>query len=332
MPSRLSRREFLKITAYTAGGFALLGAGAGCSQRGAVTLSESKFLLGTVINLTVVSENETVGQLVIQKTFVEIERLSKIFSRFDPASELSQLNQQGAIENPSAEMLEVMRQSLQWSRLTRGAFDVTVKPVLDLYEQAYELNTLPTDSAVEQALKLVGYQHIALNDSRISFAQKGMAITLDGIAKGFIIDQAVQILKLSGYTNVLVEVGGDLYASGKKENDDWQIGVKAPDLKGVITRFNLANQAAATSGDYQQAFTADRRLHHILDPRTGRSPLEISSATIIASSAMAADALATATLVLGSSEGLKIIESLNGVHAYFITKSGQVSHTKNFPL
>lgn len=332
MSSRISRREFLKITAYTAGGLALLGAGAGCSQRGAVTLSESKFLLGTVINLTIIANEHQEGKQVINKTFAEIERLSKIFSRFDSASELSRLNRQGLIENPSAELLEVMRQSLRWGRLTRGAFDITVKPVLDLYEQAYELNTLPPDSAIEQALKLVDYHHIALNDSRISFAHKGIGITLDGIAKGFIIDEAAQLLKSTGYLNVLVEVGGDLYASGKKEDRDWSVGVKAPAANGVVTRFNLANRAAATSGDYQQAFTPDRQLHHILDPRTGCSPLEISSATIIASSALEADALATAAIVLGSSEATKLIESLDGFEAYLIAKSGKVSHTKNFPL
>ncbi len=332
MPSRISRREFLKITACTAGGLALMGAAKTFLEKRRAVISESRFLLGTVINLTVVADEHQEGEQVVNKAFTEIERLSKIFSRFDSGSELSRLNQHGMIANPSTEMLEVVRQSLRWSRLTRGAFDVTIKPVLDLYERAYELNTIPAIPEIEQALKLVGYYHVAVSDSRISFGQKGMGITLDGIAKGFIIDEAVRLLKALGFMNVLVEVGGDLFASGRREDRNWSVGVKAPAAHGVVTRFNLDNRAAATSGDYQQAFTPDRSLHHILDPRSGRSPLEISSATIIASSALEADALATAAIVLGSSEGIDLIESLDGFEAYLIAKSGNVSHTKNFPL
>lgn len=332
----LSRRGFLKITAAL--GMGGLAAAYGLSRTDAlqpVTVSESRFLLGTVINLTVIAPGREVGHTAIGRTFAEIERLSKICSRFDPNSQLSQLNRTGVLWQPAAELMQIMRAALNWGAVTQGAFDLTIKPVLDLYQRAEDAGgPLPLTRAVDQALELVDYRQIYWDNTQVRLAKPGMSITLDGIAKGFIIDAAVSVLKEAGFEHVLVEAGGDLFARGKAEGGrSWRVGVRDPRVPdSTLTSFPLSQLAAATSGDYEQAFTADRRLNHLIDPRTGQSPSELSSVTIIAPSAMDADALATAVSVMGSAAGLKLIDGLPQVEAYLVTKEGRVIHSPDFPI
>ena len=154
-----------------------------------------------------------------------------------------------------------------------------------------------------------------------------MAVTLDGIAKGFIVDAGTAVLKGLGYGNVFVEAGGDLMASGTKENDlPWKVGIRSPrGVQGeILAKLNLTNQAAATSGDYFQYFTPDLENHHIIDPRIGRSAPELASASVVSDSAMLSDALATALMVMGPEAGLSLIETIPGVEAYLISKDLKV--------
>jgi thiamine biosynthesis lipoprotein len=165
---------------------------------------------------------------------------------------------------------------------------------------------------------------------RVTFAHPGMAVTLDGIAKGYIVDAGIEVLKQRGFADVLVEAGGDLLASGQKEQDTpWQIGIRSPRTAqgGLLASFSVENRAVATSGDYMQSFTADLSQHHILDPRTGYSAPELASATVTAPTATLADGLATATMVLGPKAGLRLVESLPGCKAYLVLKDLEIVKT-----
>ena len=331
--AELSRRNFLKIAA-------VCGVGAAAQLRfghwitPAPVVSQSRFQLGTVINLTLAGTDSVTGQQVLERAFGEIERLSAILSRFEPGSQLSELNQRGRIRHAAPELTSVLRQSLTWSRRTGGAFDVTVLPIVALYQQAQRAGgTLPTAAAVARHLSLVDYRRVRLDDDEIVIGAAGGGVTLDGIAKGFIVDCVVGLLRAAGFGQVIVEAGGDLYAAGHKRADQpWRIGIRATNGSlATVSSFELSNAASATSGDYQQAFTNDRQLNHLIDPRTGRSPIELSSATIVAPSAAVADALATAAVVLGAEATMSLVRRLAGVQAYLISKSGQTLSTSGFP-
>ena len=157
-----------------------------------------------------------------------------------------------------------------------------------------------------------------------------MSITLDGIAKGFIVDEGVGVLKDFGFDNVLVEAGGDLLASGKKtDQKPWYIGIQSPRKakERLLASFEVSNQAVATSGDYLQFYTPDMKNHHIIDPRSGYSAPELASASIIGSSGAQADALATALMVLGPDAGLQCLKNFPGCQAYLVGKDMQVYST-----
>jgi thiamine biosynthesis lipoprotein len=159
-----------------------------------------------------------------------------------------------------------------------------------------------------------------------------MAIILDGIAKGYIIDQGTAVLRELGFDHVMVEIGGDLSASGGVGERPWQVSIQHPQDAASTVVAQLHNGAMATSGDYMNTFTTDRALHHILNPASGVSPGELSSVSVIAPNACDADALATAVIVMGRSSGFQLIEALEGVEALAITKNNLTEHTSNFPL
>jgi thiamine biosynthesis lipoprotein len=160
-----------------------------------------------------------------------------------------------------------------------------------------------------------------------------MGVTLDGIAKGYIVDQGLMTLRQWGFSNTLVEAGGDLAATGvRAPGIPWRIGIQAARERGaeIVRSFSVTDQAVATSGDYLQAYSADLGLHHILDPQKGISSPELASATVIADSGAVADALATALMVMGSQRGLALIESLPSCEAYLVGKDLRVWHSPGF--
>jgi thiamine biosynthesis lipoprotein len=157
-----------------------------------------------------------------------------------------------------------------------------------------------------------------------------MSVTLDGIAKGYIVDRAVGVLKEKGAERVLVDAGGDLgSASNTSQDAEWKVAVQDPrNESGSIGTLHLRDQSVATSGDYFQYFTEDKRLHHIIDPRTGRSPEHTSAVTVVAPTAMDADALSTAVMVLGPPDGLRLLNKLENVEGLIVTKEQDILRSK----
>ncbi len=316
--NRLSRRDFLKITAI--GGAAALGLYLGLDGEPRTTaVHETRLLMGTVVNLTIICDDRQTAKNAITACFDHMTELEAVLSRFQPQSQLSKLNQTGVVADAHPALLGLIKQSLELGDLTGGAFDITVKPLLDLYQAAPGI--LPAPGKIEQALKQVDYQKINLSGQVIAFQQPGMSITLDGIAKGFIVDEGVAVLKRFGFKNVLVEAGGDLMGLGEK-------APQAPrkEMGSMMTTFNVQNRALATSGDYMQSFTLDFSEHHIIDPHHGHSPSELASASIFALTAALADGLATAVMVMGV-QGIHLIENMANCEAYLITKGLDVLKT-----
>jgi FAD:protein FMN transferase len=313
MTTGISRRRFLQITAAAG---TLLAGGRLASRRAAHTIRETRTLMGTVINLAVVTADAGAGRDAVARTFAEMARLIALFDYRQPQTPLARLNATGRLVGPPAELVELLALAHSYSELTGGAFDVTVKPLLDGREA-------PVD-----------YRQLTVAGDEIRLQQPGMAVTLDGIAKGRVVDGAVAVLNSLGFDSVLVEAGGDLFGGGARaDGSAWRVGVTHPRLVSgpMVARFTVAGRAVATSGDYQHHFAPDFSAHHIFDPHSRRSPGELASATVLAPSATDADALSTACLVLGKEAGLALLERLPNVAGLLITKGMEQVATANFP-
>jgi thiamine biosynthesis lipoprotein len=337
MEGKLSRRDFIRITAIGAGILAIGGITLKelLTEPELKTYAETRALLGTFITIKVVDTNEGRAQDMVQTTFTEISRLSDILSRFDPASELYRLNKTGQVTNASTELVEVMQKSLQYAELTSGTFDVTVLPMLELNQESFhKYDAPPAADDLAEVKKLVDYRAISISSRDITLTKSGAGITLDSIAKGYIVDMAAGLLRDKGNDSVLVEAGGDLSLSGvSQDGDPWKIGVVDPrNTSSYYQVIKSSGGAIATSGDYEATFTSDYRYHHIIDPRVGLSPAELSSATVLASSTTCADALATACMVMGKNEAMALIEKLPDTEAMLIDKNLASYRTSGFPL
>lgn len=328
----LSRKDFIKITAIAGG--ALVGGKLLLDlfdEQRYFTIKETRVLMGTIINLAVVAHSQSDAEHAIETTFAELERQIAVFDHRLQNSPVAVLNREGVLVDPPAEFLAVLEEASFVSRLTNGAFDITIKPLIDLYQQSQP--DLPGEESLQGALGLVDYRKLTISNQQVRFTQPGMQITLDGIAKGHIVDAGVVQLRKLGYGNIFVEAGGDLLASGRKEGEiPWRVGVQSPreGEGGILASFNVTDQAVATSGDYMQYFSPDKRHHHILDPRTGYSALYIASSTVIAPNCMIADAVATVLMVLEPSEGIRILNETPDVEGMLITKSMEEIKSNGF--
>lgn len=335
-PSRtksVSRREFLRIAATTGAAGAILGLTWKASRGNPPRVSETRLLMGTIVNLTLFGEDSTSARRAANAAFDRMTELEGVLSRFRPDSQLSRLNRDGKLSTVHPALLEVVRQAEAVSRLSDGAFDVTVQPLVALYQLCLNRDgRSPTSGEIDQSLALVDFRRLAVEDSDVRLLAPGMQITLDAIAKGYIIDAGAGVLREHGFISVIVEAGGDLFAGGTRADRPWKVGLQAPrgDHTSLLGSIELSDGAAATSGDYVNTFTQDFRLHHILDPRRGVSPGELCSASVLAPTAMAADALSTCLMVLGPRRAIELVDSLPRTEALLIGKNQEVYLSSGF--
>lgn len=301
---------------------------------GAIT-RRTQFLMGTLAEITVRGPDDSNTNSAISQAFDEMARVEALMSRYIPDSEISRLNRGAGGESlkVSRDTLEVIQRAVYWAERTGGAFDITIGPAANLWDWDEENQEVPSPGQLKDALKLVSYKNIQIEGGEIKLAQKGMSLQLGAIAKGYAVDRAIESLKASGIQNAMVNAGGDLRTLGRREKDRlWKIGLQHPrNPQAIVASFALENRAVATSGDYQKYFVRDGvRYHHILNPDTGRPAEGVVSATVIAETAMDADALATAVFVLGPEKGIEWIESLAETEAMILAPSGPPHFSKGF--
>ena len=326
-----TRRQALQILALGGAGALTWRLAASHPQR-FQSVRRSRTMMGTYVELTIVGEDREACAAAADATLDRMAALEGSLSRYSPDSELSVLVRDGRLSNASDGLLDVLGLARQVSDWGDGAFDITVQPVLDLYASVPS-GSLPHDDAIEQALTRVDNQAIQVEGSTVTLDRPDLRITLDGIGKGYIVDQGVATLRSRGFTNVFLDAGGDLMAGGEKmTGDPWHIGIRHPRGQALQARFDARNRAVATSGDYMQPYSKDYSAHHIVDPRTGRSTPELASSTVLAPSAAQADALATLTMVLGPVKGRELIETLPDCEGYFVSKDLSVTRTSGFAI
>ncbi len=292
--AKISRRRFIKISAISISLPFLPNA------LNAKTLEKTAWsgvALGAKASMTLMHEESSFSKKSIEVCIKEVRRLEGIFSLMDSGSSISLLNKQGFIANPPKELLEVLKFAQDISQNSNGAFDVTVQPLWSAYEtffaQEGEKDMHELHQAIDEAQKLVSYKRVLFNKKEISFEQKGMKITLNAIAQGYITDTITNILKERGFENVLVDLGEISSIGGYDKKRDWNIATPYLQDKKYIT---LNNNAVASSGGYGTRF--DEKHHHLFNPKTGESANLMNSVTVVAPNAMLADALSTAVFVM----------------------------------
>ena len=295
-------------------------------------IEDTKELMGTFVTITIYDLDNGRANSAMGKAFEEIERIDKLMSTYDNSSEVFMLNKKGFLQDASDELVYVIEKSLYYGNLSGGAFDITVKPILELYTKSFsELKRPPTGSEINATLGLIDYDNVIIREKTIAFKDGKMGITLGGIAKGYAIDRAIEVLMQEGIEHALVNAGGDMRAIGSKGNEDWKIALQNPrDENEHITIIPLAGKSVTTSGDYERYFDEGKKFHHIVNPLTGYSATELISVTIIADEAIDADAIATSVFVLGADEGLELVESLDNVEGLLITSEREIMKSSGF--
>lgn len=286
--------------------------------------TETRSMMGTIVEIKVISNRYPAK--AFNSAFSVIYKIDSL-GYFGGTGDVAKLNKKGK-NVVSKEIINIIQESKRISEITDGAFDITIRPLMEAWKEFRETDKLPEQSDIDKLLKLVNYKNVIIKDSVVEFAIQGMKVDLSGIAKGYAVDLAVSDLKSSDIKTGLVNAGGDIKVFGNKI---WNIGIKNPRGDSVLKTLELKDCAVVTSGDYERYFTINgRRYCHIIDPRTGFPADGCMSVTIIADDCMFADALATGVFVLGRERGEAILNSLRvrGIIVTFDSKPSKETSRK----
>jgi thiamine biosynthesis lipoprotein len=288
--------------------------------------------MGTRVTVSLWTESETEAVRAAALVFDEFRRIDALMTTWREDSDVSRIN--AAAGGPpvvvSREVVTVIQRAQEVARATGGAFDITVGAYRGLWKFDEDKDgTIPDPAAVAARLPLVSYRDIRVNVARsaVQLRRKGMSITLGGIAKGYAVDRAVRLLHEQGFTDFLLQAGGDLYVSGRRGDRPWRVGIRDPrgDASTPFAVVELEDRTFSTSGDYERSVIVDGvRYHHILDPATGRPAMRCRSVTVMTGDAFTADAWDTALFVLGVEKGMALVEKRPDLEAVFVDAQNQV--------
>jgi len=292
----------------------LLLAATATAAPGKLTYSDKA--MGTSVSVWFWTDREADAAKAAEAMFTEIKRLDKEMTTWLPDSDLSKINA-AAGDKPvkvSDETLAVIARALDVSKRSGGVFDITVQAFHGLWKFDEDMDgSLPDQAEVKKRLALIGWKDVVLDKAKktVFLKRKGMAITLGGIAKGYAVDKCVALLEARGFTDFMVQAGGDMYVAGSKGKDPWIVGIRDPrgPKDSMFAIAPIKNHSFSTSGDYERGFVKDGvRYHHILDPRTGQPAHASRSVTIRAKDAFTADAWSKVMFIDGVEQGEKIIK------------------------
>jgi thiamine biosynthesis lipoprotein len=330
-------RRASAAAAFLAAALVLLG---GCSNTPEEPETRTKLILGTTVTIRIYEGAE---EAIFERAFdrvTEIEERMSTSTADYQSTELLEVNR-AAGENPvevSEDTFYVVQRGLEYSRMTDGAFDITIGPLVDLWGIGTEYAAVPEEQEIDELLPKVDYTRVELDPEKrtIYLPEPGMGLDVGGIAKGYAAEEVARILREEGIEHALLDFGGNILAMGKKPDGSmWKIGIQNPqqqrgDFLGIVEDEAMT---VVTSGDYERYFEKEEvRYHHIIDPRTGYpARTGLSSVTIVSEDSTEADALSTAAYVMGIEKGAKLIEELDGIEAAFVTKERGVYMTSGMP-
>ncbi len=321
----MERRRFMAASLGS-----MLGAPA-CAASHAPLHRGAALAFGTTVSVSVRHADAQVARMAIADALAAARMIDRLMSIYDPASEVARLNRDGVLARPDPHLLAVLRHARALSQLTAGAFDITVQPLWQAGAHAASAGRLASSREREQARALVGWNLVDASLERVLLRRPGMRITLNGLAQGYAADLALRAVRSRGVVHALLDTG-EFAAGGDAGARPWQLGVPDPRAPGrFAAAVRLDGRCVATSGDYEAVFSPDCVHHHIFDPATGDSPLELASVTVLAPSGIEADGLSTAFMVLGSRGAHVLAARLPGVDLLTIDKPGRVRRSPGFP-
>jgi len=335
----LDRRSFLRLSGLMGLGVAStclvpVAAEAVKFDSKSFKVSRTRLGIGTVVSMTLIHSSRDQAEEVMGLAFEEIDRLTGLMNRFDQSSAVGHLNKEGQLRDLPPEVVYVIERSLYYNRLTEGAFDVTVKPVVDLFAEKMggEKKAIPTEKELTDLLRLIGSQKMELKGNSVSFKMPGMGITLDGIAKGYIVDRACEVLARHHIDNYLVSAAGEIRAFGSRgDHKPWTVAIQDPlKRKNYPDVVEMRDGAISTSGNYECFFDEEKMFHHIVDPSTAHSPHFSTSVSIMARSNIESDAIATGLFVMPPAKGVELIESLPQCECLIIDTKGTLTRSKGW--
>lgn len=298
------------------------------------TVIRNSYGLGTIIHLKATGKG---AEKAITEAITRINDIDDKMSAFKELSEIKRINAKAgsSYELVSKDTYEVIEKAIKYSEVLEGVFDPTIRPLVELWNSSGKQNKIPKKQEIKEKIELINYKDIILDKTNflVKLSKHNQQLDLGGIAKGYAADEVRNIFKNCKVKSGLIDLGGNIYVLGNKENGSpWTVGIQDPfNSRGnYVMTINVADKSVVTSGDYEKYFAIEgNKYHHILDVRTGfPSESEIVSSTIISNNSIDGDGLSTGLFILGVEKSLKILETVDGIDGIFITKDKKIYATK----
>jgi len=305
----------------------------GCSSNDPGWSEKTETVLGTISLIRVHSDHRPDGDAAVAAAFERVQEIEARMSATLPDSQIYRINAGAGRTGVTVtdDVLFMIEEGLRHYELTDGLFHIGLGTLTSLWGLSTQQPQVPSREAIQSTLEAIDVASIDISGSQVRIRQRGTAIDLGGIAKGYAVDEAARVLQDSGITSGVVNFGGDVYALGEKpDQTPWYVGVKepVPGSTDLVGRLGITNRAVVTSGDYERYLvdeTSGERFHHILNPLTGRpASNELVSVTIASDTALEGDILSTAAFVMGLENGYRYVMDTPGAEAIFITRDNEV--------
>jgi FAD:protein FMN transferase len=307
-----------------------------CDADTGSVYKETRTSMYTVVTVTAVTNSPVTAKKAFDESYSELDRLASVFNFYDEKSDLSAINHNAGVVpvKVSGETLKVIEKAVEVSKMTDGAFDVTVGSLVKLWDMNKKI--VPDKETIEKTKKNIGYEYIVIDRaaSTIYIKKKGVSIDLGGIIKGYAADRIVEILRKHGIKSGIAQVGGEVRTFGRRPHrKPWTVGIQNPRQTSssdeIIAAVDISDKAMSTSGDYNKYFEKDgRRYHHLIDPKTGYPSLNCGSATVMADDGITSDGFSK-LYILGPKKGIEAAKKA-GVEIIFIDCNGDIAMTDGF--
>ncbi len=304
----------------------------GCSITIKEPFSKTGLYFDTVITITLYDSKD---EELIDTCFDYCKDFENLISRTISTSDISRINAAaGSSVEVSDTAIELLKKGIEFGELTDGAFDITIAPLVELWDIKNNPGNVPSEADITDALSHVNYKNIVIDGNTVKLTDHKSAIDLGGIAKGYMADQLKDYLLREGVTSAIINLGGNVLTIGKKlDEKNFNIGIQKPfdEQNATITSVSVKDSSVVTSGSYERYFEVDDTIyHHILNTETGY-PCDngLLSVTILSKKSIDGDALSTACFALGLEEGQKLIESLEDIDAIFVTQDYEIIDTRD---
>ncbi len=330
-------KKILSYAAVFAAALAIIISQTGCTEKTVSEVSRTSYYMDTICTITIYdmeNASEEAAEDAIQQAFSLCADYESLISATREDSDIYKLNHAGgAPVECDPRTVAVVEKGLFYGKLSGGKFDITIGKAAALWDFHDETPSVPSEEAVAEAMKGVGYDQVKIDGNTITLGNADMEITLGGVGKGYVADRAAEKLEELGVTSAVVNFGGNIITIGDKGGEPFKIGVKKPFTESgeILGYMETADSTVVTSGIYERGFEKDGvYYHHILDVETGwPADTDVVSVTLIGDKGSSADcdAMSTICLMLGVEDGVKFIEGVEGVEALFVDKDGNLTKT-----